>query len=131
MGGQRESVERVLKFAAKQKGYKAYVVDKDGYYYGYIITPRDNVLAVSNAEFWGAFISLQYVPSRSTGSGCSCHGNGNYGEHYVLDVDLDKLIALEDEGLRYANKLKAKRYENSNEWLNHYWQKDELREVTA
>lgn len=133
MAEQRKSVEQILKFAAKQKGYKAYVVDNGGYYYGYIITPRDNILSVSNGEFFGAFVSLQYVPTAKNGSACSCHGNKKvYEDHYIMSVDsVDDLVKLEDEGLRYARQLKAKMYKDSNEWLSGYWKKDDLKEVEA
>ena len=133
MSEQRQSVQQILEFAARQKGYKAYVVDHDGFYYGYIITPRDNVLCVGNGEFFGAFVSLKYVPTAKNGSGCSCHGNRKFsGDHYVMEVnDLETLVSLEDEGLRYARELKAKRYGNSNEWFEKLWNKAELKEVTA
>ena len=132
MAEQRKSVEQLLKFAAAQNGYKAYVVDSNGYYYGYIITPRDNVLSVCSGEFWGAFVSLQYVPAINTGRGCSCHGNKKSWDHYIMKVDsVDDLIDLENEGLRYARQLKAKRYKGSAEWLNDYWYKDRLKEVRA
>lgn len=130
MAGQREVVKQILEFAAMQKGYKAYVVDNDEYYYGYIITPRDNVLCVTPAEFWGAFISLKYVPSKNTGSGCSCHGNVVFGEHYVMEIkDIETLVSLENEGLKYAVELKAKMYKNSRECLEKLWDKEELEEV--
>ena len=104
-------------------GYKAYDVGSETYCF--IVTPSDNVLYVQAEQFGGYNFSLQYRPSRECGTGCQCL------EEPVSTIDLETVIKAEQEGLAFANRLHAPRWNNSEEWANKYWNKDKMTEIKS
>ena len=105
------------------KGYKLYDVGSETYCF--IVTPRDNVLYVQQERFGGYNFSLQYRPSKKCGTGCQCF------EEPVSEVNLENVIKAEKEGLAFANRLHAPRWDNSAEWLSKYWNQDKLTEIKS
>lgn len=120
----KKSIMQVLEFA-KANGYKCYFVDAKRIMsaYGYMITPKGNVMYVQTGDFGGWEFSIPYVPSREHGSGCMCL------EEPVFEVDVETLRKAEEEGLAFAGRLKATQYANAEQWLRCYWDKDSLVEV--
>ena len=116
-------VQEVLGFAAKQPGYKAYAVNGHRTF-GYVITPNDNVLVVNRGDYGGVHFTFAYIPSKETGSGCSCCDDPQY------EVSLNDLERLERNGLEFAKKLRAKLYSTSDQWLKGCYWKKRLQEVT-
>ena len=116
-------VRDVLAFGAKN-GYKAYAVNGHDTF-GYLVTPNDNVLVVNKGDFGGVTFTFAYVPSKETGTGCSCCDDAQY------KVNLNILERLERDGLDFAKKIGAPRYANSKHWLNTCYWKNELQEVPA
>lgn len=110
-----------------KNGYKCYMVDRDGFLYGYMITPSDNVLCVQrdNWAYRGWNFSFKYVPRKETGSGCSCL------EDPTPDMSIETVQRAEKEGSNFAYRLKATRYKSSEAWLKNYWKKEDLIPVTA
>ena len=116
-------VNEVLKMAAAN-GYKCYMVNSNYYHYGFMITPNNNILYIQAGDFWGVDIALQYKPGPKTGTGCRCN------EESLNKVTLKTLQQMEKEGLKFARRLKAVFYKNPAEWLENYWDRKNLIEVT-
>ena len=115
-------VKDVLKMAVKN-GYRAYEVSEHDTF-GFLITPDDNVLTVNKGDFGGINVTFNYIPSRQTGSGCSCN------DEAIYECDMNTLKKLEAEGKSFARELHAKLYANSQAWFNKcYWNGRGLREV--
>ena len=116
---------------AKANGYRAYIVE--GYdSWAILVTPRNNVITVSKAE-WGNGLrfTLNYKANRNCGTGCSCHKDRDEWDWGLKSVTIKGLEQLEEEGYRYAKRLRAKLYESPEEFLEYerkFW-KDKLREV--
>ncbi len=110
-----------------KNGYKCYMVDRDGFLYGFMVTPSDNVLYVQRNEwaYRGWDFAFQYVPSQTTGSGCGCL------EDPTPDMSIETVQRAEKEGNRFASRLHATRYKNSGAWLKSYWKKEDLIQITA
>lgn len=108
----------------KKEGYKVYKIEPkyayDNAYY-FVITPSDNILYVEKGYYYGWKVALEYIPS-NCGTGCSC----NKDDEPVEEITLDNIKELEAEGLEFAKKLNAPMYKNSSQWLNKYWDKDNL-----
>ena len=109
----------------KELGYKFYAselngelsTETNGYYF--CITPSDNVLYVQLGDFgYGYNISLQYVPSRQNGSGCRDNTLPD-----VSEITEDVLVKAETANVRFAHKLGAKLFENSQKFIDSYWTK--------
>ncbi len=129
----REEIERYREemrqsmLELSKNGYKCYMVDRDGFLYGFMVTPSDNVLCVQR-NVWayrGWDFAFQYVPSQKTGSGCGCL------EDPAPDMSIETVQRAEKEGSNFAYRLKAIRYKSSEAWLKNYWKKEELIPVTA
>lgn len=120
----KKNVMAVLEFA-KANGYRCYFVDAKRICsaYGYMITPKGNVMYVQTGDWGGWQFGIQYVPSRQTGTGCTCF------EDTVFEVDLDTLERAENEGLAFAKKIKAKHYSSPEEWLSNVWNRSRLVEI--
>jgi len=114
----RKKIEEAAQAAAKIDGYKVMKNHERDYFY--IITPADNVLYIQNGDFSGLNASLEYQPSRDTGSGCRCN------EEPFYTIDAATLEELEKAGLQFAKELKAKLYSTSAAWLSKYWEADKL-----
>jgi hypothetical protein len=116
---EKSFVTRFLEEIATYDGYKAYAVN--GYdTFGYVITPRDNVLVVNSGDFGGVHFTFAYIPCCKNGSGCSCNDDSYYG------INREELEKLEKDGLNFAKSLKAKLYENSREWYESSYWKNQL-----
>lgn len=118
---------------AKEAGMTAYKVDGHDTF-GYIITPKGNVLGVNKATWsWGdrigVTVTLKYKPNRKCGSGCSCMERDDY-DFGVRNVTADDLLDYEKVGLDFANKLKASMYKSVEEWkADCYWNGRGLQEI--
>lgn len=115
----KKELNESLKMLANN-GYKCYTTTPEGWNYGYIITPKDNVLYIQWEYFGGWSFSLQYKASYSCGTGCKCF------DEPIFDITVSEVERAELEGLRFAMTLKAPLYKNSDEWLSKYWAKDRL-----
>lgn len=106
-------------------GYTILYTPSDEWFF--VITPKNNVLYIQIAYFGGYSISFQYTPSRKTGSGCDCvQSNNKFNNAYIGNFSLEDMKILENNGLNYAHKLKAKLYSSPEEWLDSYWKKNTL-----
>ena len=103
-------------------GYKCYVLK--GREYGFIVTPKDNIIYIQKEHFGGWKTSLQCKPSQKIGSGCQCL------EEPFFDITVENIEKSEKEGLIFAHKLCAQFYKNSNYYFANYWEKEALTEVT-
>ncbi len=119
-------VEKVLALAA-ENGYKAFRVE-DHDTFGYIITPDDNVMSVCRGTWGGVTFTLNYIPSKEHGQGCSCKDEDIYRV-----PSLEELKDLELAGINFAKRLNAKPFNNSDQWYKqNYWQqKGMLKEVST
>lgn len=115
----KKELNESLKMLANN-GYKCYTTTPEGWNYGYIITPSDNVLYIQWEYFGGWSFSLEYKGNKNTGSGCQCLKNP------ISDITVSEVERAELEGLHFAMKLKSPLYKNSDEWLSGYWAKDKL-----
>jgi hypothetical protein len=114
----RKKIEEAAQAAAKIDGYKVMKNPERNYFY--IITPSDNVLYIQNGDFSGLNASLEYIPSRNTGSGCRCNDEPFY------TIDAATLKELERDGMKFARRLNAHFYTGSAAWLAKYWEADKL-----
>lgn len=111
-----------------KNGFKCFILkEKSDYMYGHVITPNDNVIYIQRDTFhWrGWTFSLQYKPSKNTGSGCQCL------EEPVNAITVETILQAEKEGLAFAKKLKATLYKNSQEYIEKLWNKSEFEEVLS
>lgn len=104
-------------------GYKCFIVDNPRYDYGYVITPSDNVMYVEWTPHNAFNVSLEYVPSRENGTGCSTISSFN-----KLSVEVFK--EYEQECISFAKSLGVKMYPNSTAWLHTYYNKNKLIEIS-
>lgn len=99
----------------KELGYRALRVQGHDTF-GFLITPNDNVLAVNEGTFGGLTFVFEYIPSVNHGSGCSCNDDAIY------EINAEALKRLETSGEEFAKEIGAKRYRNSQAWLEKcYW----------
>ena len=115
-------IKEVLKMASNA-GYRCFEVNSKFYYYGFMITPNNNILYIQAGDFYGVNISLEYIPGPKTGGGCRCNVEA------LTTVTIETLQEMENEGLIFARKLKAKLYDNPDQWLENYWDRKNLIEV--
>jgi hypothetical protein len=122
----REEMKQSMLELSKN-GYKCYMVDRDGFLYGFMVTPSDNVLYVQRNEwaYRGWDFAFEYVPSKENGTGCGCL------EDPTPDMSIETVQRAEKEGNGFASRLHATRYKNSEAWLKSYWKKEDLIPVTA
>lgn len=104
-----------------KNNFKCYVV-KEINSYGFIITPNDNVMFISYSPVLGYKLSLEYLPSRKTGTSCSTRSE-------ICSLSVDDILQIEKECLAYAKQLGANFYKNSESWYETYWNKKNLIEV--
>lgn len=109
----------------KKEGYKGYIFNEKYWLFGYVITPRQNVIYIQRDtyDFRGWTFTLKYKPSRKNGSGCQCL------ESPIRNINKDILIQAEKEGLLFAKKLKAELYKNVDEFLASLYNKEKYQEV--
>ena len=103
---------------AKANGYKVWRIS--GHDWAWLITPKGNVMCISEADFGNGFhFTLQYVPNKNCGSGCSCHEYGGDGEwdFGLVRVTVKGLEELEADGLRFARELGAPLYYSPDAFL--------------
>lgn len=104
---------------ASQKGYQCYILKEDPFYlYGFFITPNNNIIYIQPESFGGWTFTLKYIPSQKNGSGCQCL------ENPVSNLSIEILEQAEKEGLQFARQLKAKLYQNSDQFLKKLWNPD-------
>jgi len=109
-----------------KEGFKCFILkENSNYMYGYVVTPKDNIIYIQRDTFnWrGWTFSLQYVPSRQTGSGCQCL------EEPVHEINAEIILQAEQEGLKFARKLKAKLYNSSQEFFENKWNIADLEKI--
>ena len=114
-------IKKAAQDAANIPGYKVLKNPKRNYFH--VITPSDRVIYVQLDEFFGMDANLEYKPSRKTDSGCRCN------EEPFYNITPELMKELEEDGLKFARQLKATHYKTSDEWLERYWEKDELETV--
>ena len=118
MEAKRKMVLDVLQLA-KANGCECYMIKPNANYaYGYIIFPDGTPMYVQKGWFWGLDFSISYIPSRETGSGCSCHGEDSISAD---DIDWQMLLSLKNRGLAFARNLKAKLYPNVDTFIKGRW----------
>ena len=113
---------------AKANGCEVFITPfESNYDYGFMIFHEtmkmgrfsypisDTIMYIQNGDFWGFDFSIEYKPSRKTGTGCRCN------DESICEVDWDTLISLRRDGLDFAEKLNAKLWENADEWKAHQW----------
>lgn len=126
---ERMTIADVVALCKATEGYRVYQIDKREY--AFIVTPKANVLCVQRATWGEGFIfTFNYKPSRKCGTGCSCHDKDTW-DWGLKAVTIKGIEELEEEGYRYAKRLRAELYESSEEFLE-YERKffgDKLREV--
>ena len=109
-----------------KEGFKCFILKENpSYMYGYVVTPNDNIIYIQRDSFnWrGWTFSLQYVPSRKNGSACQCL------EEPVQEINKEIILQAEQEGLKFARKLRAKLYHSSQEFFENKWNIEDLEEV--
>lgn len=110
------------------QGCRCFIKNYNGHFpdhtHGFVVTPSDNVMYWEFEYFRGFRYSLQYIPENNHGTGCR-----------ALDefptFDLETVLKNEKECLRYAKKLRATLYPNSETWYKKYWDTENLTEVKA
>lgn len=85
-----------------------------------MIFPDNTVMYIQNGDFWGFDFSIEYKPSRETGTGCRCN------DESICTIDWAELLTQKAEGLAFAKKLGAKLYYNADEWKSRQWNFDNL-----
>ena len=128
----RHDLAAVLQLA-KANGCECYITSSDDDYdYGFMIFHEalhmgqftypmpDVIMYIQNGDFWGWDFSIEYVPSRKTGSGCRCN------EESISSIDWDGLLKQREAGLAFARELGAKFYKNADEWKAKKWNFDKL-----
>lgn len=108
----KKGIMDILEMAKSE--YRVFTPENEEYCWGYIVTEH-NVLNVYYGDFGGYTFDLEYIPSRQHGSGCRCGT--------VDDVTLETIKEMEESGIRYANKLRAQRYDNPMDFFKNYWTK--------
>lgn len=114
-----EAIRKIKSLA----GYKILRNPERNYFH--VVTPKGNVLSFHHGKYGGLVAVLEYVPSRTTGTGCQCN-------KYAFNVDeltATKMQELERDGLAFAKELHAKLYANAEEWRSNYFYKNSLVEI--
>jgi len=88
--------------------------------YGFIITPRGNVLNVSFSRVNGLHWTFVYKPCGTCGSGCSCLAIEHAYDYGDVVMDYGTAVLREDQGEVFARELHAVRYESPDEWRKHF-----------
>lgn len=123
-----EKIKKVLKLASDHDCL-CFLYAKGTSTWGYILFPdKKTIMYVQNGYFWGYDFSIQYIPSRQTGSGCSCHGD-NPDSIPESEITWEKLVELKAEGLRFARELRARMYNDSFSYIFNLWCHDDLQQV--
>lgn len=115
---ERKELIKILK-VAKEGGYKTYIHNECTFGY---ITNGSDVLYIQSDYFWGWNLSFVYKPSKENGSGRRCCSN-------LSNVDLEIIEKAFKVENRLANDYQAKKYKNSQEWHDSYYNKDSLIEI--
>lgn len=119
----RLDIIKILKLA-KENGCEVYITPAESNYdYGYIFFPDDVIMYIQNGDFWGWDFSIQYIPSRETGTGCRCN------EESITSIDWDGLLKQKAEGLKFAQKLKARLYKSADEFKRNRWNFDDMVQI--
>lgn len=109
-----------------KNGYKCFILrENPSFLYGFAITPSDNIIYIQRDSFhWrGWTFSLEYKPSKKTGSGCQCL------ENPVQEITPEIIREAENQGLAFARRLKATLYNNSEEYIKKLWNREEYEEI--
>ena len=107
----------------KGYGLRVFVCNDPDFVYGYIVTVKDNVLYIQLDYFYGYKFSLEYIPSKYNGNGCSCN------DEPITKISKAILDQLELDGMAFARKLGVKLYKNSDEFFKKLWDKKDLKEI--
>lgn len=114
-----EAIRKIKSLA----GYK--ILRNPEHNYFHVVTPKGNVLYFQHGEYGGLVAVLEYVPSRTTGTGCQCNEDAFNAD----ELTATKMQELERDGLAFAKELHAKFYANAEEWRSNYWDKANLVEA--
>ena len=106
----------------KKAGYTCYLTKRSDEY-GYIITPRDNVMCIWHGWYGGWGFSFSYKQSSRNGTGCQCL------DYPVDDVTIALVQQAEQEGGCFAARLGAAFHKSSTEFFRSYWDKENLVEI--
>lgn len=107
-------IKEILKMAMKN-GYKALMCKgKEGY--GFLITPNGNVMMINEEYFSGYNISLKYVPSAKSGTGCAAYDEYNAPTEYTMELIEEK----EQELLKWARRMKVEFYASPEAFIEWY-----------
>ena len=111
----RLGIINVLKLA-KANGCECYITPAESNYdYGYMIFPDGIVMYIQNGDFLGWDFSIEYIPSRETGTGCFCN------EESITSIDWNGLLEQKADGLKFAKELKARFYKSADEFKAKRW----------
>lgn len=121
-----ESINEAINQVLKIEGYKIFRNPERNYFF--VVTPSDHILYIQNNYFFGLDISLQYIPSRKTGSGCSCLKSN---DGYTGELTKESLTRFENNGLNFARRLHASLYKSPNDFFSNYWEKEKIIEIGA
>ena len=118
---------------AKANGCEVFITPfESNYDYGFMIFHEtmkmgrfsypisDTIMYIQNGDFWGFDFSIEYIPSKETGTGCRCN------EESICEIDWETLLEQKREGLEFANKLGAKMYHDANEFKTHHYGFDKM-----
>ena len=108
-----------------ENGFRCFILKENpSYLYGIIITPSDNILYIQRDNFnMGWIVSLQYKPSAKNGTGCQCL------EDPFWKITPKNILECEKQGLAFAQRLSAKLYKNSKEYISNLWNRENYEEV--
>ena len=116
----RMGIVEILKLA-KENGCESYITKADDAYdYGFMIFPDDTVMYIQNGDFWGWDFTIEYIPSRQTGTGCRCN------DESISAVDWNTLLELKADGLKFARRLGAKMYKSADEFKAKHWKFEDM-----
>ncbi len=112
----RDGLINILNLA-KENGCECYITNPEcGYDYGFMVFPVDGtIMYVQNGDFWGYKFTIEYRPSRETGTGCACT------DEPVTEITWDALVSMKFSGQMFALSLGAKFYSSPEEWKKAKW----------
>jgi hypothetical protein len=91
-----------------QNGYRVFESSNDRtgerYDWLHVLSPSGAILYIQPEKYGGYHVTYEYVPSRETGTGCSCNDDPQ-------DINsIEELQKLEQAGTEFARRLRVKEY---------------------
>lgn len=101
---------------AKENGYKVLKPNKADSKSAFLITPSGNILSVYDEYFGGCNLSLRYVPSKKSGTGCSAYNPYECPVIWTMSMIAEK----EQELLKWAKRMKVEFYASPEAFIEWY-----------